>query len=61
LNRGEVGLGVHGNQSPEEYAKLAQRAERYGFDVFSVFSDLGYQPAIVPHTTARACGLDPLA
>jgi 5,10-methylenetetrahydromethanopterin reductase len=48
LNRGEVGIGVQGNLSPEEYAKVAQLAERYGFDVFSVFSDLGYQPAIVP-------------
>jgi 5,10-methylenetetrahydromethanopterin reductase len=44
----EFGLGVQGNLSPEEYARLAQRAERYGFDVFSVFSDLGYQPAMVP-------------
>lgn len=48
----QFGLGVQGNKSPEEYAKLAQLAERYGFDVFSVFSDFLYQPAIVPLVVA---------
>lgn len=46
--RREFGLGVQGNKTPAEYARLAQLAEGYGFDVFSVFSDLMYQPAIVP-------------
>jgi 5,10-methylenetetrahydromethanopterin reductase len=44
----EVGLGVQGNKAPAEYAQLARLAEQYGFDVFTVFSDMMYQPAIVP-------------
>jgi len=48
VTRGEVGLGLQGNKAPEEYGKIARLAERYGFDVLTVFSDLMYQPAIVP-------------
>ena len=44
----EVGLGLQGNRAPAEYAKIAKLAEGYGFDVLTVFSDLMYQPAIVP-------------
>ena len=44
----EVGLGIQGNKTPGEYAALARMAEEYGFDVLTVFSDLMYQPAIVP-------------
>jgi 5,10-methylenetetrahydromethanopterin reductase len=44
----EVGLGLQGNKDPKEYATLAKLAEEYGFDVLTVFSDLMYQPAIVP-------------
>jgi 5,10-methylenetetrahydromethanopterin reductase len=44
----EVGLGLQGNKSPAEYARLARLAEQYRFDVLTVFSDLMYQPAIVP-------------
>jgi 5,10-methylenetetrahydromethanopterin reductase len=44
----EVGLAVQGNKAPAEYAQLARLAEQYGFDVFTVFSDMMYQPAIVP-------------
>ncbi len=44
----EVGLGLQGNKAPGEYATLARQAEQYGFDVLTVFSDLMYQPAIVP-------------
>src|SRR5260370_26664362 len=47
-NRPEVGLGLQGNLAPAEYAKLTRLAEGYGFDVLTVFSDLMYQPAIVP-------------
>ena len=48
MTRGEVGLGLQGNKAPAEYAKIAKLAEKYGFDVLTVFSDLMYQPAIVP-------------
>jgi 5,10-methylenetetrahydromethanopterin reductase len=44
----EVGLGLQGNKAPAEYARLARLAEQYRFDVLTVFSDLMYQPAIVP-------------
>src|SRR5207253_6051986 len=44
----EVGIGLQGNQPPETYGKIAKLAEEYGFDVLTVFSDLMYQPAIVP-------------
>jgi 5,10-methylenetetrahydromethanopterin reductase len=44
----EVGLGFQSNTSPSEYATLARLAEQYGFDVITVFSDLMYQPPIVP-------------
>ena len=44
----EVGIGLQGNKAPDEYAKIAKLAEEYGFDVLTVFSDLMYQPAIVP-------------
>jgi 5,10-methylenetetrahydromethanopterin reductase len=44
----EVGLGLQGNKAPEEYATLARLAEQHGFDFLTVFSDLMYQPAIVP-------------
>ena len=44
----EVGLGLQGNTAPAEYATLVRLAEQYGFDVLTVFSDLMYQPAIVP-------------
>ncbi len=44
----EVGIGLQGNKAPDAYAKIAKLAEEYGFDVLTVFSDLMYQPAIVP-------------
>jgi 5,10-methylenetetrahydromethanopterin reductase len=47
-DRLEFGLGLQGNKAPAEYAKIAALAEEYGFDVLTVFSDLMYQPAIVP-------------
>jgi 5,10-methylenetetrahydromethanopterin reductase len=47
-DRWEFGLGLQGNKAPREYATIAKLAEQYGFDVLTVFSDLMYQPAIVP-------------
>jgi 5,10-methylenetetrahydromethanopterin reductase len=51
-DRLEIGLGLQGNKAPADYATLARMAEQYGFDVLTVFSDLMYQPAIVPLTVA---------
>jgi 5,10-methylenetetrahydromethanopterin reductase len=51
----EVGLGVQTNLGADDYARIACAAEDAGFDVISVFHDLGFQPAIVPLTIiARA-------
>jgi 5,10-methylenetetrahydromethanopterin reductase len=46
--RFEVGLGFQSNKAPSAYARLARMAEEYGFDVLTVFSDLMYQPPIMP-------------
>ena len=46
--KSELGLGVQGNRSAADYARLAAAADDYGFDVLSVFSDFMYQPAIFP-------------
>ncbi|HUF01448.1 MAG TPA: LLM class flavin-dependent oxidoreductase [Gaiellaceae bacterium] len=58
LTRGrevELGLGVQTNRNADEYVHVARLAEASGFDVISVFHDLGFQPAIVPLTLiARA-------
>lgn len=38
------GIGLRGDRRPSEYGGLAGLAEELGFDVVSVFADLGYQP-----------------
>lgn len=40
------GIGLRGNLGPREYGKLGRLAEDLGFDVVSVFNDLGDQPAL---------------
>lgn len=42
----EFGVGVAAGEPPARYAAFAARLEDLGFDVFSVFADLGYQPPI---------------
>ena len=42
----EVGIGLAGSLRPSEYSELAGAAELAGFDVFSVFGDLMFQPPI---------------
>jgi 5,10-methylenetetrahydromethanopterin reductase len=44
----EIGLGFQSDKRPADYARLASKAEEYGFDVLSVFGDLMYQPPIFP-------------
>jgi 5,10-methylenetetrahydromethanopterin reductase len=41
----EVGLGIQTDGDADGYRRLAARAEEAGFDVLSVFNDLGFQPA----------------
>ena len=50
----EVGLGLQGNKTPAQYARLARMAEQYNFDVLTVFSDLTYQPALAPLLVAAS-------
>ncbi|HVA86890.1 MAG TPA: LLM class flavin-dependent oxidoreductase [Candidatus Saccharimonadales bacterium] len=40
------GIGLRGNLGAGEYGKLGRLAEELGFDVVSVFNDLGDQPAL---------------
>jgi 5,10-methylenetetrahydromethanopterin reductase len=42
----EIGLGLQSDKRAGDYARLAVSAERYGFDVLTVFSDLMYQPPL---------------
>lgn len=44
----EIGLGIQGDKPAGEYGRLAAIAERYDFDVVSVFSDLMFSPPIFP-------------
>lgn len=43
----ELGIGLAGSYRPSEYAELAGAAEQAGFDVFSVFGDLMFQPPVL--------------
>lgn len=46
MSRVEIGLGLQSDKARGRYAELARIAERSGFDVVSVFSDLLFQPPI---------------
>src|SRR5207302_11287691 len=42
------GLAFQSDKTAAQYIALAQTADRYDFDVISVYNDLLYQPAIGP-------------
>jgi len=44
----EIGLGIQADKPVGTYAALAALAEKYDFEVISVFGDLLFQPPIVP-------------
>lgn len=44
----QVSIALQGDKRLSDYAELAVIAERAGFDVISVYADLGFQPAIGP-------------
>lgn len=48
----EVGIGLQGAFAPASLAELAERVELAGFDVISVFGDLGFQPPMLVLLTA---------
>lgn len=44
----ELSIAFQSDKRPAEYAELAALVEGYGFDVLSIYSDLMYQPPLVP-------------
>lgn len=48
----ELSIAFQTDKQPHEYAELAALVEGYGFDALSLYSDLMYQPPIVPLTLA---------
>lgn len=48
----EVSIALQSNKPVHEYGDLARKIEEYGFDMLSIYSDLMYQPPIVPLTIA---------
>ncbi|MCC6705713.1 MAG: LLM class flavin-dependent oxidoreductase, partial [Thermomicrobiales bacterium] len=44
----KVSIALQGNKRFEDYAVLAELVESLGFDLLSVYADLGFQPAIGP-------------
>ena len=42
------GIGLRGDRRASEYGRLGRLAEELGFDVVTVFADLGYQPPFQP-------------
>lgn len=50
--RHELSIAFQTDKRPEEYRALAERVEGFGFDRLSMYSDLTYQPPIVPLTIA---------
>lgn len=57
-----VSIALQGNKPFKEYGALAELVESLGFDMLSVYADLGFQPAIGPliaaamHTTRITLG-----
>lgn len=49
----ELGIGLRGDRAFADYARLGRLAEDLGFDVVTVFGDLGFQPPF-PILTAIA-------
>ena len=48
----ELSIAFQPDKPPDEYRELARAVEDYGFDVLSMYSDLTFQPPIVPLTVA---------
>ncbi len=44
----KISIALQGNKSWDEYTALAELVESLGFDMLSVYADLGFQPAIGP-------------
>ncbi|GAA4431825.1 hypothetical protein GCM10023169_36790 [Georgenia halophila] len=46
--RGRLSVALQSDKAAAEYAALASAVEGHGFDGLSVYSDLGFQPPMVP-------------
>jgi 5,10-methylenetetrahydromethanopterin reductase len=44
----QFGVALQGDKTPAEYVALAQVIDELGFEVVSVYNDLGFQPALGP-------------
>ena len=53
----EFGIGLRGDLDFADYAGVGRQAERFGFDVVTVFGDLGFQPPF-PILTAIAAATE---
>lgn len=50
----ELSIAFQTDKRPEDYRRLAALVEDYGFDILSMYSDLTFQPPIVPLTIAAS-------
>ena len=48
MKEARFGVGLRGDRRASEYGRLGRLAEDLGFDVVSVFADLGFQPPFQP-------------
>lgn len=48
----ELSIAFQTDKRPDEYRRLAGMVEEFGFDALSMYSDLTFQPPIVPLTIA---------
>ncbi len=48
MSNRQLSVALQSNKSMSDYAELARLVEDYGFDTLSIYSDLLYQPPILP-------------
>ncbi|MDQ2942648.1 MAG: LLM class flavin-dependent oxidoreductase [Candidatus Dormibacteraeota bacterium] len=54
MKQARFGIGLRGDRQASEYRHLSHLAENLGFDVVTVFADLGYEPPLRPLLEAAA-------
>lgn len=52
--RPQLGIGLQGDRPVSEYPRVGRMAEELGFDLVTVFADLGYQPPLQPLLTVAS-------
>ena len=48
MTQGTYSIALQSDKRPAEYAALGQLVEELGFDTLSIYSDLLYQPPLIP-------------